>query len=319
MTPALLAVRKAVADLLEGSQAVVACSGGADSLALAAAAATLPQPITAAVINHGLQPDSSQVADRAAAQCRGLGLTTEVRQVTVVGPGGPEAAARSARYAALREIAAGGPILLAHTLDDQAETVLLRLARGSGARSLAAMRPCDAPWHRPFLDIPRELVHEVASERFEPLGFTPWNDPHNHDRRFARVRVRQGLTALEQDLGPGLPANLARSARLLGDDADALDAWTAGEFSRIVGCESDSCSADIAALLELPRAVRTRVLRSMHQHVVGPHEDLSFDHIQQVEALVSRWKGQGPTRLPGGVTARVEYGRLTLLVQPREI
>ena len=127
------------------------------------------------------------------------------------------------------------------------------------------------------------------------------------------------MDMLETDLGPGLTANLVRSAKLLGDDADALDAWAHGEFARIVDAQDHSCSADVTALAELPRAVRTRVLRLMHQHIVGVHEDLAFDHIQQVEALVSRWKGQGPTSLPGEVTAHVEYGRLALLVQPREM
>ena len=320
-------LRHAVTECIEPGPVIVGCSGGPDSLALADAAAWavphLGGTLTVVIVDHGLQVDSAEVAQRAADACRAVGIQdVEIRKVEVGTEGGPEAAARDARRGALQEVArarGSEQILLAHTLDDQAETVLLRLARGSGARSLAAMRACDAPWHRPFLDVPHALVHEAASERFEPLGFTPWDDPHNHDRRFARVRVRQGLTALEQDLGPGLPANLTRSAKLLGDDADALDAWSAGEFSRIVGCESGSCSADISALRELPRAVRTRVLRSMHQHLVGPHEDLSFDHIQQVEALVSRWKGQGPAYLPGEVTARVEYGRLTLLIQPREM
>jgi tRNA(Ile)-lysidine synthase TilS/MesJ len=181
------------------------------------------------------------------------------------------------------------------------------------------MRACDAPWHRPFLDMPRSVVHQVAREPLEPLGYAPWDDPHNHDPRFARVRVRRSLTELEADLGPGLVDSLTRSAKLLADDADALDVWATGEFQRMVVADTDTCSADVESLVEVPRAVRTRVLRLMHQHLVGLDEDLSFDHIQQVEAMVSRWKGQGPASLPGNVTARVEYGRLTLLVQPREM
>lgn len=320
-------LRHAVSECIEAGSAIVGCSGGPDSLALADAAAwAVPQiggTLTVVVVDHGLQDDSAQVAQRAADACHAAGIDdVEVRRVQVGTGGGPEAAARDARRQALLEVAHerdAHQILLAHTLDDQAETVLLRLARGSGARSLSAMRSCDSPWHRPFLNVPRELVHQVARERFEPLGFTPWDDPHNHDRRFARVRVRQSLQGLEGELGPGLASNLARSAALLGDDADALDAWAHGEFDRIVEARQDSCGADITALVELPRAVRTRVLRLMHQHIVGVHEDLSFEHIQQVEAMVSRWKGQGPASLPGEVTALVEYGRLTLLVQPREM
>ena len=320
-------LRHAVTECIESGPVIVGCSGGPDSLALADAAAwAVPHnggALTVVVVDHGLQSDSAEVAEQAADACRAIGIDdVQIRRVQVGTQGGPEAAARTARRQALLDVAqerGAQQILLAHTLDDQAETVLLRLARGSGARSLAAMQPCDAPWHRPFLDLPRHLVHQVARERFEPLGFTPWDDPHNHDPRFARVRVRNSMDMLETDLGPGLTANLARSAKLLGDDADALDVWAHGEFTRIVDTQDHSCSADLTALAELPRAVRTRVLRLMHQHIVGVHEDLTFDHIQQVEALVSRWKGQGPTSLPGEVTAHVEYGRLTLLVQPREM
>ncbi|MDA2987496.1 MAG: tRNA lysidine(34) synthetase TilS [Actinomycetota bacterium] len=320
-------LRHAVTECIESGPVIVGCSGGPDSLALADAAAwAVPHiggTLTVVVVDHGLQSDSAEVAERAADACRAVGIDdVQIRRVQVGTQGGPEAAARNARRQALLDVAQerdAHQIMLAHTLDDQAETVLLRLARGSGARSLAAMQSCDGFWHRPFLDLPRHLVHEVARERFEPLGFTPWDDPHNHDPQFARVRVRKSLDILESDLGPGLAANLARSAKLLGDDADALDVWALGDFARIVHAEKSSCSADITALAEMPRAVRTRLLRLMHQQIVGVHEDLSFDHIQQVEAMVSRWKGQGPTSLPGAVTANVEYGRLTLSVQPQEM
>ena len=303
---------------------IVGCSGGPDSLALADAAAwAVPQlggGITVVIVDHGLQDDSAAVANRAADVCRTLGIDDViVRRVQVGDDGGPEAAARAARRAALMDVARdrqSEQILLAHTRDDQAETVLLRLARGSGARSLAAMRTCDPPWHRPFLDIPRSLVHEVVDERFEQGSV--WDDPHNHDPRFARVRVRRAMASLETDLGPGLAGNLARSAKLSADDADALDAWALGEFERVARHEATTCTADTSSLAELPRAVRTRVIRLMHQSLVGICEGLTFDHIQQVETMVSRWKGQGPARLPGDVVARLDYGRLTLRIQPRE-
>ncbi|MEY2990308.1 MAG: tRNA lysidine(34) synthetase TilS [Actinomycetota bacterium] len=319
-------LRHAVSECIDAGPVVVGCSGGPDSLALADAAAwAVPHiggTVSVAVIDHGLQEDSADVASRAADACRAVGIEDIViRRVHVGSDGGPEAAARAARREALLDIArqrGAGQILLAHTLDDQAETVFLRLSRGAGARSLSAMRACDPPWHRPFLGIPRADVHAVVRERFEPLGIVPWDDPHNHDPRFARVRVRRSLDALKGDLGPGLVANLARSAALLADDADALDAWAHGEFERIVEGDRTSCSADTQALAELPRAVRTRVLRLMHQHLVGVNEALTFEHIQQVDALVAHWKGQGPVALPGGTTARVEYGRLTLIIQPRE-
>lgn len=320
-------LRRAVSECIDPGPVVVGCSGGPDSLALVASATwAVPHiggTLAVMIVDHGLQDDSDQVAERAAQACRSIGVTdVEIRRVRVGTGGGPEAAARTARRVALLEAAArrgSNQILLAHTRDDQAETVLLRLSRGSGARSLSAMRACEAPWHRPFLEIRRTVVHQVALEVFEPLGHHPWDDPHNHDPRYARVRIRRSLERLETDLGPGLSANLARSARLLADDADALDSWAQGEFERIVHISGGVCSAEITALAELPRAVRTRVLRLMHRQLVGVDEDLTFDHIQQVEAMVSRWRGQGPALLPGEVTATVEYGRLSLLVRPREL
>ena len=306
---------------------VVGCSGGPDSLVLADAAAwAVPRAggsLTVCIVDHGLQTDSAQVAQDAAKICRGIGIDdVEIKRVEVADGGGPEAAARRARRAALEEMArerGSQQILLAPTLDDQAETVLLRLARGSGARSLAAMRSCDPPWHRPFLSIMRSQVHQVAQERLAARGFAAWDDPHNHDPRYARVRVRRSLRTLEAELGPGLAASLARSAALLGDDAEALETWTHGEFERIVECEPGRCFASTEALSELPRAIRTRIIRAMHQHLAGIGDDLTFDHIQQVEAMVSRWKGQGPARLPGPVEARIECGRLTLIAELREI
>lgn len=324
VSPNAQRLRHAVAECIEAGPVIVGCSGGPDSLALTDAAAWavphLGGRLTVVIVDHGLQDDSAAVANRAAEVCRGLGLDDVViRGVQVGSDGGPEAAARTARRTALMDVARdrrSDQILLAHTRDDQAETVLLRLARGAGTRSLAAMRSCDRPWHRPFLDIPRTLVHEVVDERFERGSV--WDDPHNHDPRFARVRVRRAMTSLEIDLGPGLAGNLARSAKLSADDADALDAWANGEFERIAQCDAASCTADATSLVELPRAVRTRLIRLMHQSLVGVCEDLTFDHIQQVESMVSRWKGQGPARLPGDVVAHIDYGRLSLRIQPRE-
>lgn len=320
LSPQVNRLKAAVARCVEPGVLVVGCSGGPDSLALVAAARwheeSTGQGLAVVVVDHGLQVDSAAMADRAADACRAIGVhDVEVVRVEVGSAGGPEAAARSARRSALVEAAhrrGSSQILLAHTKDDQAETVLLRLARGSGARSLAAMRSCDPPWHRPFLGIDRGLVHGVADEVFVPLGFTPWQDPHNQDTRFARVRVRRAMDQLEEDLGPGIGAGLARTADLLADDADALDTWANGEFARIVTVEGNSACAEVSALAELPRAVRTRVIRLMHATAAGPTRagDLTFDHVQSVEALVSRWRGQGPTRLPGPVLALVDCGRL---------
>lgn len=297
MSRELLAVRKAVADVLNGP-AVVACSGGADSLALAAAAAMLPWPMAAAVIDHGLQEGSQDVAQEAARQCRDLGLTVTLRTVVVGDAGGPEAAARSARHAALREIAAGRPILLAHTLDDQAETVLLRLARGSGARSLQAMATVDGDLVRPLLGLRRSIVRQACVD----AGLTPHEDPHNTDDRYARVRVRQhGLPALVEDLGDSVVLGLARSAALLREDNAALDQWAQAAHTD-----------DVNALGLLPRAVLLRVVRQLALQSGCPGAALTREHLVAVAALIDDWRGQGPIHLPGGVQAVRESGRLVL-------
>ena len=321
---ALVAMRAAVgaslADLPSDSTVLVACSGGPDSLALAGVAAWVAARggprVEAIVVNHGLQEGSAEVADRAAQTCLRLGVQgARVVRVTVGTDGGPEAAARTARYAALEVAAAdvsAQAVLLGHTREDQAETVLLRLARGSGARSLSAMRPHNGLWRRPLLAIPREDVHAVATELLAPLGATFWRDPHNDDPAYARVRVRELLDDLRTAAGPGAVLGLTRSADLLRDDADALDAWAQAESRRLVAPGDNEASIDCAELLALPRAVRTRVIRDLCTTAGVAADAMAFDHVARVEALVSDWHGQGEIRLPGGVVALRSYGRLWL-------
>lgn len=312
------AVSASVGDLAAGSAVVVACSGGPDSLALAAAAAWVGEreglDVRAVVVDHGLQPGSGEVALDAADACRALALDAEVVRVEVGRDGGPEAAARTARYAALETAATtagAAAVLLGHTLDDQAETVLLRLARGSGARSLAAMAARNGLWRRPFLGLSRVTVHAAAQEVLAPLGRQAWADPHNEDPDFARVRVRVLLAGLTADLGPGVVLGLARSAELLRADADLLDDLAAVEHARVVA-DDGHVSAGCDVLAAMPPAVRTRVIRLMCLRSGSPADALGVDHVRRVEALVTGWKGQGEVALPGGVTAARAYGRLTL-------
>jgi tRNA(Ile)-lysidine synthetase-like protein len=240
------AVRDALADLEPGARVVVALSGGADSLALLAATVVVCTErglvCATVVVDHGLQAESAEIARRAADQARILGCSdvavVRVQVTSGTGSGGPEAAARTARYAALEHAAAGGgptrsgpppaaAILLGHTRDDQAETVLLGLARGSGTRSLAGMAPRSGVYRRPLLGLPRAVVAAAAAETAagDPR-LVPWQDPHNTDPGFARVRVRTSvLPLLEHELGPGIGDALARTAELARADADALDAW----------------------------------------------------------------------------------------------
>lgn len=319
LTRARTAVRRSVADLPPGASLLVGCSGGPDSLALAGTAgwvaARVGLSVTVLVVDHDLQPGSAEVADGAARACGALGLRAEVVRVRVGRAGGPEAAARDARQEALRRAAAdagASAVLLGHTLDDQAETVLLRLARGSGARSLSAMAPVAGLWRRPFLALPRAEIHEVAEELLAPLGLVAWADPHNASRDFARVRVRTLLGDLGADLGPGVVGGLARSADLLRADADALDALAEEAAGRLLVREGDGLEASCDDLAALPAAIRGRVIRRACLLLGSPGDGLGHAHVRRVDALVTDWHGQGEIRLPGGVVARRACGRLTL-------
>jgi tRNA(Ile)-lysidine synthase len=303
------AVREGLTGLQPGQLVLVACSGGPDSLALAAALAfTAPRLGLRAggvTVDHGLQPGSSDRAQAVATQLTELGLDPViVTAVTVADHGpdhpGPEAAARTARYQAL-DAAAGrsdaAAVLLGHTLDDQAETVLLGLARGSGARSLAGMPARRGLYRRPLLAVPRPLTRAACAAQDLPV----WDDPHNDDPRFTRSRVRRELMpVLEAVLGPGVTQALARSAGQLRADADFLEALAATEAERTGGGPDDpSLLAD--RLADLPAALRTRVLRHAAVAAGCPAGALAAGHVQQLDALVTGWRGQRWVDLPGGV------------------
>lgn len=305
---ALVALRSAVRAALEtfsaGDVILVAVSGGADSLALAEAAKLegekLALKVIGVTIDHQLQSGSDAQATKVVEE---LSIPCLIKKVDVQITDGLEASARRARYAALEECAkenSAVAVLLGHTKDDQAETVLLGLARGSGARSLSAMAQRNGIYLRPFLEITREQTVAACKE----LNLSPWNDPHNNDESFLRVKVRKNvLPVLEKELGPGIREALTRSAQLLRDDADALDQlaeqfWAADK------------SLNIEALEQLSKAVRTRVLRlALFESGVT---QLSAEQVGRVEALISDWKGQGEVSLPAGVKVSRISGRLTL-------
>jgi tRNA(Ile)-lysidine synthase len=313
LSPAVAAVRNAVRASVAGSApgdlVLAACSGGPDSLALAAALAFVAPRAGlragAVTVDHGLQEGSADRAAAVAAVLSGLGLDpVRAVAVTVDGAGGPEAAARTARYAALEAAAAdlgATAVLLGHTLDDQAETVLLGLARGSGARSLAGMPPRRGVFLRPLLGLRRQVTADACAA----LDLAPWTDPHNADRRFARVRVRlDALPALEAALGPGVTEALARTADQLRDDAEVLEKIASSRRT----ADPDLMSA--AALAELPGAVRSRVLRSAALAAGCPATALTSAHVTRIEELVTDWRGQRWIDLPGGVRATRRSGQV---------
>ncbi|MDT0341778.1 tRNA lysidine(34) synthetase TilS [Streptomyces litchfieldiae] len=329
-----LAVRRALHDVLadarsdarpEGAPLVlVACSGGADSMALASALAfEAPRAGVRAggvTVDHGLQPGSDARAREVAERLAALGLDPVEEATVAVGrAGGPEAAARTARYAALDAAAErhrARAVLLGHTRDDQAETVLLGLARGSGTRSLSGMAAVsgglsgakDAAhrYRRPFLAIDRQTTRKACLVQALPV----WDDPHNADPSFTRSRVRhEALPVLEKALGRGVVEALARTAQLSRDDADALDAWA--RDAQLAATRPDG-TLEIAALHDLPPAVRRRVLRRAAIAAGAPAGSLFARHIEETDRLITAWRGQRPLNLPGRVEAKRQGGRLVL-------
>jgi tRNA(Ile)-lysidine synthase len=306
------AVRACINDVEPGSLVLVAVSGGRDSLAVADALAFEAPKLTlragALIVDHQLQEESARVAAEVQRVVDAMGLTpVQVLTVEVDAASNVEANARDARYAALTSAAErldADAVLLGHTLDDQAESVLLGLARGSGAKSLAGMAERRGIFRRPLLSIDRATTGEACAA----AGLSPWDDPHNVNPAFSRVRVRHELMpVLERELGPGVASALARSATQLRDDDDALDAWAKQLWTRTPPEEGLDCEE----LASLPVAVVRRVIRFAALSAGVTPGALRYSQLKDLEALVTDWRGQGAVALPGGVAARRSYGRLT--------
>jgi tRNA(Ile)-lysidine synthase len=311
-TPSLWEIRKVVKPWLsDSSQPILfGCSGGADSMALALALfleanGTKVIPI---VVDHGLQPGSAEITTQTISKLKDIGYTqieSAIARVRITD--GLEASARRARYQIFNQfIDTHQPkhFLLAHTLNDQAESVLLGLARGSGARSLSGMALENNIYVRPLLKISRQTTEAACHEGSVEF----WSDPHNDDLKFARVRTRKNvLPNLEENLGPGITEALVRSADLLRDDADALDS-----FAREYFAQADPLNLSVNELERLPRAIRSRVLRLAIYQAGAPSGSLSAEHINGAEALISDWHGQKELSLPGDVKLLRNSGRITL-------
>lgn len=310
LTPAIADVRRAVREawmrhgVVSGDRILVACSGGADSLALAAASvfegSRIGVLVGAVIVEHGLQPETKAVAEATAKTLAELGASpVEVRAVKVAKTkaGGPEAAARTARYAALDAAAdelGAKFVMLAHTLNDQAETVLLGLARGSGNRSLNAMSEVNGRYLRPLLGIERQTTVAFC----EDSGLKAWHDPQNKDNKFARVRARQNvMPVLESELGPGIAQALARSADQLREDEAVLAPMAQDFFDRFVSLKATSIEIALAEFEAAPLAIRHRVIAMALTVLQAP--EFARVHIRAIDALVDEWHGQKPLSLPG--------------------
>ena len=317
-TPALLELRQAVRFWFEklepNSKVCIGVSGGADSLALAAAAKLESKNFTidlvAVIVDHGLQANCAEIAEFAKQQLIKLGFQDIfVGRASVQITDGLEASARRARYKVFQQaIETYGPntFLLGHTKNDQAEGVLLGLARGSGTKSLSGMQEVSGIFVRPLLGIDRATTEIACHES----NIEYWVDPHNSNQDFTRVRVRENiLPLLENEIGPGIIDALARSAKILREDATALDEWAESVFRQVMPMD-----IEISILDGLPVAVRSRVLRMAIYAAGAPAGSISAAHLEPIEAFVSDWRGQGHTSLPGGVKVCRISGRLSLSI-----
>lgn len=310
-----LAVRRALAGFEPGRTVVVACSGGADSLALLAATVFESRKagwrVVGATVDHGLQEGSAERAAHVVEQMAALGADeTFSARVQVEAAGlGPEAGARRARYAVLEEIAErvdATALLLGHTRDDQAETVLLGLTRGSGGRSLAGMRRRYDRVVRPLLDVSR--ADAVTACQVEGIDY--WDDPHNSDPAYTRVRVRRTvLPVLEEHLGPGVAETLARTADQLREDMDLLDDAAESAYAGLSELPVDGLLAQAAP-------IRRRVLRLAALAAGAPASELFHEHVLAMDALLTDWRGQKWVDLPGHLRCSRADGRLSLTRYP---
>lgn len=329
---ALHAARKAVGRVLDPQGLnLVACSGGADSLALAAAAAwhhaRSTGPLAAArvgavVVDHHLHPDSVAVSGQAVRQLKQLGLdpvrifSADVDQNS---PAGPEAAARTGRYQAFRKAMTefgASRTLLAHTRDDQAEQVLLALARGSGTRSLSGIPAARGPYRRPLLELSREDTEAIC----EHHGLSWWQDPANSDPRYLRSKLRtQVLPFLEEHLSGAIRESLARTAAIAAEDADHLEAQAKEVFPALLEDpdHTGTLRLQLRPLRAEPPAIRRRVIALAVAAAGGANP--SYERLTAAERLVTGSRSAGPVQMEGrvsihrGARGGPEYGKLVIV------
>ena len=319
LSPAQGAIRHAVREVLTantkpGQKLLIAVSGGADSLALASAvlfeSKKLQLNIATVTIDHGLQKASAKVAEQTLEKLHQIGITEAWSKKVKVGTkGGPEAAARDARYKALESIRIESKsdfIVLGHTANDQAETVLLGLTRGSGSKSLSGMSTRSDRLLRPLLSIERKTTEQFCKDE----KISPWQDPQNKDLKFLRVRIRKVvLPFLEKQLGNGIFSNLIRTSSQLKEDDQYLSSVAEKAFKKIAKTSARTVILDQPGLSKLPAAIRNRVIKSAIDYF---EVDSSRVHVLAVADLILNWHGQKPLALPG---VRVERKGKTITLK----
>jgi tRNA(Ile)-lysidine synthase len=293
--------------LQAGAPLVAMLSGGRDSVCLLDLTVRLlgADLVTALHVNYGLRDDSDADEAHCVELCARLGVRIEVeRPRRPEGPGNLQAWARDARYAAAAQLAlaADGLIATGHTADDQVETILYRLASSPSRRALLGMRPRDGKLVRPLLGVTRVQTTAYCEER----GLAWRDDPSNAESAYARNRVRHGLAEAIAEVHPAAAQNVLRTAELLRDEADVLDALVATELEGTGGSPRDTI--ELERLAALPPALRRLVVQQLADRAAGRPVAGAARHADEVVAL--RRTGTAMLDLGGGVRAIAERGTL---------
>jgi tRNA(Ile)-lysidine synthase len=313
LTPEMADARRCLRDAMQiaglaaGDRVILGVSGGSDSLALAAAFAFEGSKLgligQVIIVDHNLQIGSELIAQEAAERTTSLGLESKVVAVEVrIKKEGLEAAAREARYQALEK--ARGDfgaqlVLLGHTLDDQAETVLLGLVRGSGLKSLSGMPVLDSERKllRPFLGLSKATLRKSLEDQ----EISWWEDPHNGDPKFTRVRTRQILANLDSELGPGLPSALARTAEIA---AEAEEYLVQSAMVLIDLAKSSDSKFRAQAFADSHKALSHKAIQLICNSFGA--RNLSRAQVLEVMSLVTNFHGQKKLTFSGITVERVK-------------
>ena len=288
----------------EGQPLLVMLSGGGDSTCLIDVALRLGADVTALHVNHGLRPDADADEQHCRELCERLGVELHVERPELPGEGNLQSLAREARYSAAERLAKGD-YAAAHTLSDQAETVLYRLAVSPGRRALLGMPPRRGRLVRPLLEVTRAETREYCSAR----GLAWREDPSNADPRFARARIRADLIPALEEINPAAERNIVATSRLLADEAEVLDR-AADDALATAGFPA----AQLAELRRLPPALARLALRRLAEQAAGRDLPLSRADADRVLALGAA--GTQSLDLGGGLRAVAEYGTLRFTTDP---